>query len=318
MAPKLSDAQVREFHDTGMLIAPDVFSEADLKPVIDDISALIDERAREAKAAGHLTELHEDKPFETRMAFLKEQYPAIAGSFDIMQTRRRPMFEFLFNDSLLDALECLIGPELTCSPIQHLRAKMPAKKGEQNAGYLGDVPWHQDVAVTWEEADPVEIVTCWIPLVDATRENGCMEVVPGVTERGYLEHNKVGGTSIREDLFPTDKPVICAECPKGGVVFMNKYTPHRGLSNFSDVIRWTLDLRYQPTGTPTGRPFQPEFIVRSKADPSSVQDSYEAWCARWEHDLRVYQGYAGHRTVPVGRRTPAERAAAEAAEASGS
>jgi len=65
-------------------------------------------------------------------------------------------------------------------------------------------------------------------------------------------------------------PPVCAECPKGGVIFMTKLTPHRGLPNVSDLVRWTIDLRYQKTGTPTGRPYNPDFPVRSKETPKSV------------------------------------------------
>ena len=42
-----------------------------------------------------------------------------------------------------------------------------------------------------------------------------------------------------------------------------------------------MDLRFQKTGTPTGRPHWPEFILQSPSEPRSVQDSYEEWCQRW-------------------------------------
>src|SRR5712692_6837735 len=102
------------------------------------------------------------------------------------------------NDSLLDAVECLVGPEITCSPIQHIRAKPPAAASGEGVGFY-NAPWHQDIGVTWEEADQSEIVTCWLPLVDATIENGQVpteggwEVLPGVWKRGYLEHQAGAG-----------------------------------------------------------------------------------------------------------------------------
>ena len=46
-----------------------------------------------------------------------------------------------------------------------------------------------------------------------------------------------------------------------------------------------MDLRFQATGSPTGRPHWPEFILQSHADPSIVQDSYEDWCGRWIEGL---------------------------------
>ena len=47
----------------------------------------------------------------------------------------------------------------------------------------------------------------------------------------------------------------------------------------------SMDLRFQKTGTPTGRPHWPAFVLQSPSDPSSVQDSYEEWCQRWRQGL---------------------------------
>lgn len=301
---KLTPEQVAAFNRDGLLIAPNVLTDADLQPVIDDISQLIDERAKQFKAEGKIEDAFENEPFETRLAKLTKQSPLMASNIDIMQTMREPMFRFLLNENLLDAVECLVGPELICNPIQHLRAKMPAAINPRADGYLDGVPWHQDVAVTWEEADVSNIITCWVPLVDATLHRGCMEVIPGIVDRGYIEHQKEGGTTIRPDLFPTDKEPIVAECPRGGVVFMSQYTPHKGTPNNSEVVRWSLDLRYQKTGTPTGRPFWPEFVVRSESDPSSVQDDYKQWCDNWAAALEKSKGVAWHRTVPKDQRLP--------------
>jgi hypothetical protein len=44
----------------------------------------------------------------------------------------------------------------------------------------------------------------------------------------------------------------------------------------------SLDLRYQPTGQPTGRPAFPSFVVRSQAAPETVITNAEAWAAMWE------------------------------------
>ena len=301
---KLTPEQVAAFHRDGLLIAPNVLTDADLQPVIDDISAIIDERAKRYKAEGKIQDTFDGEPFETRLARLTKQYPLIASNIDIMQTMREPMFRFLLNDNLLDAVESLVGGEIICNPIQHLRAKMPLYVQPKADGYLDGVPWHQDVAVTWEEADVSDIITCWIPLVDATLERGCMEVMPGIVDRGYIEHQKEGGTTIRPDLFPNEVKTKTAECPKGGVVFMSQYTPHKGLPNESEVVRWSLDLRYQKTGTPTGRPFWPDFVVRSRSNPASVQDSYQQWCDRWAKALEQSKGIAWHRTVPKEQRIP--------------
>ncbi|MCY4110061.1 MAG: phytanoyl-CoA dioxygenase, partial [Chloroflexi bacterium] len=45
------------------------------------------------------------------------------------------------------------------------------------------------------------------------------------------------------------------------------------------------DLRYQPTGQPTGRAFFPGFVARSRKDPSSELHDHAAWVRSW-HEVR--------------------------------
>ena len=67
----------------------------------------------------------------------------------------------------------------------------------------------------------------------------------------------------------------------GDVILMHKHTIHGSLPNGSDEIRWSLDLRYNPTGQPTGRPEFPGFVARSRRDPGSELRHPEAWAELW-------------------------------------
>lgn len=290
---KLTDEQVRQFREEGVLVAEGVVTEKDIAPVIAEYEEWIDRRARQLHAEGKISDLHEGADFTHRFALLHAQSPEIEKGMDIMQARGPTMFAFLRNENLLDAVECLVGPEITCSPIQHIRAKPPAASSGTGTNFY-NVPWHQDAGVTLEEADHSDIVTCWMALVDATIENGCMEVLPGVFKEGYREHVAEGGTTIRPDLLPgvAARPV---PVKRGGFVFMHRWTPHRSTPNFSDAVRWSLDLRYQKTGTPTGRPFHPDFVVRSRAHPESVLTDHAEWVRLWEEALTNSKGMQAHR-----------------------
>jgi len=289
----LTDPQIRAFHEEGVLVAEGVLTEGDLEPVIAAYEGWIDRRARELQVAGTIADRHEEAPFDRRFALLYAQSPEIERGLDLMHARLPEAFAFMANRNLLDAVACLVGPEITCSPIQHIRAKPPADLSGAGPGFY-NVPWHQDAGVTWEEADAANIVTCWIPLVDATPENGCMEVLPGVFRHGFLEHQAEGGTTIRPHLLPevAPRPVPVR---KGGVIFMHRHTPHRSTPNRTDRVRWSIDLRYQPTGTPTGRPFHPEFVVQSRAHPERVLSDHAAWCRLWEEALATPPPRHAHR-----------------------
>lgn len=291
---RLTAEQLAEFNTRGVIIARAVLTHDDLQPVIDELSAWIDERARVLHAEGEIADLHEDAPFATRYGLLFKQCPAIGRGMDIMHYRGRAMFKFLRNENLLDLLESLLGPELTCNPIQHLRAKPPQAYENREGPSFHNAPWHQDAGVMMPEAEGSDVVTCWLPLAEATVETGCMEVLPGLVETGYLRHLSAGGTTIAPEAMPQTEP-IPLECRRGDVVLMSRFTPHRSTPNYSDQCRWSLDLRYQPTGHPTGRTGHPAFVARSRRAPSSELADHETWCRLWIDAFENPRGVVAHR-----------------------
>jgi hypothetical protein len=107
-----------------------------------------------------------------------------------------------------------------------------------------------------------------------------MEVMPGIAAGGHLPHRAEGGTTIVPDRLPVVEPVV-VECPRGGAVIQDKFTPHRSTPNRSDGVRWSLDVRYQPADTPTGRPFHPAFVVRSRSAPEREVRDHGDWDRAW-------------------------------------
>lgn len=294
----LTQAQIDHYHAKGYVIVKGVLNDSDFAPIERAYDVLINQKAQELLEAGHIRSTHAGKPFSHRLAAIAaelsdeafEDLRGFTGALDIMRARVQPMFEFFFNPKLLSAVASIVGPEITLSPIQHIRPYLPVRSDKQHM----QVPWHQDQGVTKEEADISEILTVWIPLVDVTPETGCLQVLPEVVPLGLLEHQREGGTMIKPEKMPDRQPV---ECPmqRGDLLFMSAYTPHRGQANRTDKVRWSMDLRFQKTGTPTGRPFWPAFILQSKTDPTSVQNDFDQWCIRWITDLKNSKGQHLHR-----------------------
>lgn len=291
----LSTEQMAQFHRNGFLVVEDVLTAADLDPVIQEYATYIDRRAQELYTAGHLTQTYAAEPFVRRLASICRETGELYPELDIMYLRGAATFAFLHNEKLLDIAESLIGPELLCSPIQHLRPKLPSGLTPRGSD-PHVVHWHQDAGVTWAEADPYFILTMWIPLVDATPENGCLRVIPGLHKQGLLPHRtKRGlGTAIHGDLL-AHQPIVTLPMRKGSVLLMHKHTPHASSRNTTDTVRWSMDLRYQATDTATGRPFYPHFIVRSRADPRAVLSDHTLWAQQWEAALAQQQGVRVHR-----------------------
>ncbi len=293
----LDKEQLRSFEDDGYLIVENALGDDDLNPVIDEYAEYIDRRAHELHAAGALSNTYAGESFTRRLALICEENKTIYPELDIMHFRGSACFGLLGNENLLDMVECFVGPEIICSPIQHVRPKLPTTLAPgADAESTHVAPWHQDAGVTWSEADPYFILTVWIPFVDATPENGCLQIFPRVHGQGLRRHEiiPVRGTTIVPAEMPTQEP-LSLPMKKGSVLFMHKQIPHRSTPNVSASVRWSADLRYQKTGTPTGRPFHPEFVVRSRADPTSVLREHAVWSDLWREALAGNEGVQLHR-----------------------
>jgi phytanoyl-CoA hydroxylase len=289
---RLTASQIDRFDEEGYLVVENALHDSDLDPVIHEYEGHIGELAQGWMEAGEISSLHEGEQFETRLARICEESPALglqaSKLMDLYHARGRRTFEFLRNDNLMDLVEGLVGPEIICSPIQHVRAKLPSRLFFMTGGDSHVAAWHQDAGVTMDDADPHFILTVWIPLTKATRENGCMQIIPRTNKGKLLEHQIVPGigTRIREDEMPPIEPVDL-EMEKGGVVLIHKNVPHRSTPNNSNGIRWSMDLRYQKTGTSTGRTIYPDFVVRSRANPASVLTDHEEWSRMWIEALEA-------------------------------
>jgi ectoine hydroxylase-related dioxygenase (phytanoyl-CoA dioxygenase family) len=98
--------------------------------------------------------------------------------------------------------------------------------------------WHQDNGYGFIE--PQGYLTFWIALTDATRENGCIELLPGLHRLGTLAHN-VGGDGIFLDLpdpLPPGLPEpIAVPLRAGSLIAMSSLLPHRTGPNNTPRVR---------------------------------------------------------------------------------
>lgn len=274
----LTAKQITDFHRDGV-IRVRVFTPADLQPVKDELTRVIDARACEFLAQGKIRELYRDQPFARRAALLAADYPKTVAGFDIDTIVSQPLFDHVRAAKMLDVVESLLGSEISLNPIHHVRVKPPSRgTDDEQAGY-SNVPWHQDSGVTTVDSDRSLILTCWRPIGPATEAMGCMQVIPGVHNGGHLRH--IIGTTIDPVLMPKVQPVPMV-CDEGDVVIMSQFTPHHSTPNRSPDCRWSIDVRYHVTGQPSGRDWQPATVLRSRAQPETEVTQASVWAEAWQ------------------------------------
>lgn len=284
----LNSEQITFFKEQGYLLVEDVLPVEDLRPLIDELNETVDRNARKAHARGELDNLFEDEPFERRLARIVESvtHPSNTSFEDIMfdglhgKLKTDGMFAIVTHPAILDIVESLIGPEILAHPQFNIRPKLPNQD-------TSVVPWHQDLGYLEPDAAETFMVNFWIPLVDATVENGCMEIIAGSHSAPLIEHVHGLGPGrnfkgVIDEALPGGEQVLCP-VPLGGVLLTQHKTIHRSVPNHSDHIRWSLDLRYSDPRMPTGRDNVPGFIARSAAQKESVAQNLGDWMKLFEH-----------------------------------
>lgn len=259
-AMSLTPDEVRQFHSLGYIIRHGVYAASDFQPLKDAIGTIIDAEARRHLAEGRLSSAYEEEGFETRLARIYAESPETGVAIVRAMMGKGgggfsggEILELLRHPELVDCVCSLVGPDVIASSAYRIRIKIP--------GYpSGEVPWHQDSGYFLPHCDHHLTVTCWIPLVDATVENGCLYVLPNGHRHGTLRHytgGHAGFLQIPDEELPADTPVP-VEMPAGGVLFMTNLTPHASFANRSSIVRWSIDLRYQGKEVPNSVDEPPE------------------------------------------------------------
>ena len=292
----ISKQQLVEFDQQGFIVVENVLDPVDdLRPIIDDYSVLLDGLAHRWCREGRIRSPFSELPFVRRLTqimcessinvsrYFDISLPDSAVDYDEPIHLSEPVFKLITNPKLLDVVESFVGSEILSNPVQHVRIKPPESqvegKFEQNF-LVRRTGWHQDQGVIRSEADATNMLTVWLPVMDATIENGCLCVVPGSHRTGLSPHCPgADGLTIPDRLLGA-KP-LPVPIKAGSILCMHRLTKHSSLSNHSDVVRWSFDLRYQPVGQPTGREEYPAFVVRSQECPNAVIGDHRLWAKLW-------------------------------------
>lgn len=285
---------VNRFNEQGYAVVENVLDAGALQAIQEDYAALLDELAQRWHAEGVIPSTFSDLPFYRRAAEIisrleDEHYRhldiALVHNEKLNEDAPIHLSEAVFNllthPCLLDVVELFIGSEIYVNPIQHVRIKPPQRmhRSKRPNGLVTRTGWHQDMGVARPSADATEMLTVWLAITDATEENGCLCVVPGSHRAGLVTHCTRKGVLIPDALIEPN--VVPVPVKAGGALILHRLTKHASLSNESDGIRWSFDLRYQPIGQPTGREEFPGFAARSQLNPESVITDYRAWADLW-------------------------------------
>ncbi len=297
----LTEDQLDKFKERGFLVIENVLNDSDLLPLESEYCELLDRHVLQYHQDGRIPSLFEELSFGERFSqvvaicpecidFLNISLPLVNGRVDPDKYHSHAgpgIFSVLRNSKILDIVESVLGPEISSSPVQQMRIKPPQKKLlEQSITHsgVGLTTWHQDTVAVLPEANDTNQLTVWVAVTDANEENGCLVSIPCSHLEGAHPHTP--GAIPREPSIPDEiiggREGVSLPVNRGGVIIFHKQNIHRSLPNRSDHFRWSIDIRYHPTGQPNGRPAFPGFIARSKSSPESELTDPEKWVQLWD------------------------------------
>ncbi|MEX0938952.1 MAG: phytanoyl-CoA dioxygenase family protein [Pirellulales bacterium] len=256
---RLSDEQVDFFHENGYVAGIRVLDDRQIEQLRSELANLIDP-SYQGNSLFH--EFHSNEsPDPSRVLF------HALGAWRIAPG---------FHDVIFSPAFCVPASQLLDGPVRFWHDQLfckPARHG-------GVVAWHQDYSY-WKRTQPMQHITCWIGLDDATRDNGCLQYIPGSHRWDLLPITGLAGDmeAIREVLseeqFARLQQPVAIELKAGEASFHHPLMIHGSQANSTDRQRRATVINAFRDGTrsasdepmqtgippvPEGQPMQGRFF----------------------------------------------------------
>ena len=220
-AYKLTDEQVRFYHEQGYLSGIQILSDEQVERLREELAQVFDPH-------------HPGHEFWYEYHSNESADPDTVLFHALGAWRIQPAFhDLLWNPAFTVPASQLLGgavrfwhDQLFCKPSKH----------------GGVVAWHQDYSY-WTRTQPMAHLTCWIALDDSTAENGCVHYVPGSHQWDLLPITGLAGRmdAIREvlndDQWERFQQPVAAELKKGQGVFHHPLMIHGSFANRTERPR---------------------------------------------------------------------------------
>ncbi|MEO6054191.1 MAG: phytanoyl-CoA dioxygenase family protein [Chthoniobacterales bacterium] len=153
-----------------------------------------------------------------------------------------PIFlKFLQHPVFEDICERVYGKDADISVFRTMFMNKPANKGTF-------LPWHQD---RWTFLDRDPKLTLWTAIDPATKENGCVQVIPKSHRYGLINPTHLSGflSKAQSEAICTPDRIVYMELEAGESVILHNYLLHASDVNHSNQSRRALSVCYMDAAT---------------------------------------------------------------------
>lgn len=258
----LTPGQVAAYQRDGYLVVKNFFSATEIKKLYD--TALQDDAMRK-----NALDLNDQTGKKTRLSLWFTPGNDVFG----YMTRSQRM---------INAVTPLLDSD---APVCHFHSKLMQK--EPRVG--GAWEWHQDYGYWYKNQFmfPDQLISVMVALTEATKANGCLQVIRGSHKLGRVNHGfageQVGADMIMVENALKTMPLVYCELDPGDALIFHSNLLHRSEANLSERPRWSViscyssqsNLAYSETSTSWKVPVDivpDEALLQWKADSLSTAD----------------------------------------------
>ncbi len=239
---RLSQEQIDFFHENGYLAGIRVLSDEQVDELREELATLVDP-AHPGNRLFYEYNSNESADPNKVLFHALGAWRITPGFHDILWN---PAFTVPASQLLGGAVR-FWHDQLFCKPSHH----------------GGVVAWHQDYSY-WTRTKPMQHLTCWIGLDDATSDNGCLQYVPKSHMWELLPVTGLAGdmNAIRTVLSPEQRELfqpVAIELKKGQCAFHHPLMVHGSYANNTERQRRATVINVVRDG------------VRSDADSSLLE-----------------------------------------------
>ena len=245
----LTTADVKQYHEDGYLIKRQFLSHEEVEKLHG--IAIHDEAMRK-----HAFDLNDQTGKRTKLSLW---YTPGDDAYGLLTRSQR----------MVGAVNTLMSGD---SAVCHFHSKLMQK--EPRVG--GAWEWHQDYGYWYknEFLFPDQMMSVMIAITEATKANGCLQVIRGSHKMGRIEHGfageQVGASQHFVDLALKTMEHVYVELEAGDALFFHSNMLHRSEANESDQPRWSLISCYNrssntPYNEPSGSSTTPIAVVPNEA-----------------------------------------------------
>ncbi|MEM7538357.1 MAG: phytanoyl-CoA dioxygenase family protein [Chloroflexota bacterium] len=244
----LTEDQVTSFKLNGFLVIEDVLTVDEVRVLADRCDMIA------AGEADHIPEssIQLERVFREGEMPVGNQVLSMRKLFNIA-VYDPVMWTHVVHDKIVGIITDLLGTADIKLYGDQLFMKPPQVGSEQ--------PWHQDSA-SWRDIFPMDLVTAWTAIDEATEANGCLNFAPGTHRWGMMHRDQAAW--FLDDFGSEQWPIVSAPLKPGSISFHHSLVLHQSNANHTGQRRRGYAVHYMRAtscqdSTVTDAPKMPPF-----------------------------------------------------------